>query len=248
MKRIIAILMILSLILVAGCSQESTEAPAEVEEETGPSSVSVVEQEPTTTETEEETVVVETPTEDVDPVLQKLIDKAMTVKSLSYDYNEFKTGTTGYAATVLLKGDLMRQRFPKRSGVYKGGDKFDTVYFNLKTGSVEAYCETADICDASEMGQKVDVSGEDFITETPFDVLEDAKKGKVIRNEMLFNKDTKVVEETLANGNKKLTWIETWKGMPLKYEITSPDKQEKIRSVSFENLLQNSVDDSDLTP
>ena len=65
----------------------------------------------------------------------------------------------------------MKQEVELIRGEYAAGTKYDTVYFDLAKKTVEAYCE--DDCDNTEM---IDVNYEDFIVETPFDVIDNLKE------------------------------------------------------------------------
>lgn len=249
MKKIIAFLMIISLFLVIGCSSDNS---SESISEPVLDNVEVMENDVEDTKTpsvvEPEEVVDETIS--VDPTVSKLADKAASVKSIYYEYNEFKAGSTGYFAYVWLKDDLMKQEFPKRSGVYSANEKFDTAYIDLANKDAIAFCEKASNCETDELGQEVSVSYNQFIVETPFDVLEDAKAGKVVRNEMKENRDTKVVEIDMGENTVKTIWIETYKGLPIYYEIVkekSGGSLEKLRSVTFANLNYNAVSESEVS-
>ena len=128
----------------------------------------------------------------------------------------------------------------------KEGEKFDTIYVDLSGGDITAYCETTNICELDEQDKKVDVSSREFILETPFDVLEEAKYGTVLRKEMVEGKDATVVEYDVGSGNTKIVWLWNYRGIPLKYEVRS-SSDEKLRAVVFGQLTINDVDDDELS-
>jgi len=251
MKRLLFVLMVIGVLVISGCAKQAEESTADktLPEEKSSADVNIYEQKTDSGESakpaEEE---VKAPEKAVTPEMQKLLDKSTSVSSLRYTYNEFIKGTTGYSAVVLFKGTKMRQYIKPGtntySGVFKAGERFDTIYFDLSTGVKKAYCEKATNCETDYMNKEVDVSDRKFITETPFDILEEVKYETLVRDEMVEGKTAKIAEIKMSDENIKAVWIWDYKGIPLKYEIRSADN-EKLKSVTFSGLTINDVKDAE---
>lgn len=251
MKRIIFVLVVLSL-LIAGCSQKETAQDSQdIVSPSGPSSVETYEQDTDTDGgvIDDNDLKPSEPKKEIDRNMQAILDKSAKVNSMRYSYQEFIRGTTGYYADVVVKGNKMKHELRIKtganSGVYKPGEMYDTVYFDLSSGKVSGYCERSSSCDDNYVDTEVDVSDETFVKETPLEVLEDIKYSEFVRSEMVNNKDAKVFERKLDNGNVQVTWVETYRALPVKYDVLDPSDV-KVRSVTFENLFINDVKDSEL--
>ena len=251
MKKIMIVLMIISVLILSGCKEEAPETTDTVVEPSGPSDVEVYEQEAADVKEAKEVGVKEAGKE-VNAEMQKLIDKSEKITSLRYNYDEFIAGTTGYFAKVLLKGNKMRQEIKPGTGAYSGifkpGERFDTVYFDLSSGKTKAYCEKATNCETEDMDKEVDVSDRNFITETPFDVLEEVKYSEIVRDEMIEGKNAKVADIKLSDGTVKRIWLWEYRGIPLQYEIYAKGEvgTEKLKRVVFGSLTINDVSEDEL--
>ena len=229
MKRLLILFLILSILLVGCAKVDKSVEENEVGSPTGPSSVK---------EESKGVDEISKPKITISKELKDLIDKADSVKSLIYTYSHANQGMKVY-----VKDNKMKQVFVIRSGTYAAGTRYDTVYLDLDKKTVVAYCEEPDDCDEEEINTQISVDYDDFITETPFDVLESVKYGEITGTYRIDGKDTAIVE-TEENGYTKKVWIWTYKGIPVKYEIW--DNSERIKRVDYENMIVNDVSNSDL--
>ncbi|MBD3249129.1 hypothetical protein GF336_03725 [Candidatus Woesearchaeota archaeon] len=232
MKKILFIVAILSLVL-AGCGQpeESMEIDASAD------------QPPEITEKDEGTADVpgyesgvskSKLSEDV----QKLADKSEKIDSIEYGYQDGP-----FYTHVYLKDDKMKQDSFQTPDEYTAGEKYDTAYLDISEKTVEVYCEEKDDCDVEEPDVNVDYS--EFVTETPFDVLEDIKgSAKITGTAIVYNKECKIVEYKDDLGRDFMVWIWGYNGIPLKYEIWKDD--EKLKRIEFKGVVVNQVKDEDV--
>ncbi len=170
--------------------------------------------------------------------IQKLVDKSEKVDSMEYGYQD-----KNYFTRVYFKGDKMKQdSFPMPDN-YKADERYDTAYIDLSENTVEVYCEEKSKCDIEK--PDIEVSYSSFVTETPFDVLEDIKGSAKISGTVMFDKkESNIVEYEDDSGKTVKVWVWDYRGIPLKYEIWKDD--EKIKRVEFRNMVINQVKDEDV--
>ncbi|MBW2966569.1 hypothetical protein KY342_05685 [Candidatus Woesearchaeota archaeon] len=231
MRKEILILLLILCIVLTSCKPVEEVVEEKTIEKTGPTEVK---------EESKEVRKIVRPQPILSKELTDLIDKTNAVDSLQYFYHS----GNDYMNVYVNKEGKMKQVFALRSGIYEPGTRYDTVYLDLNKKTAIAYCENPDDCDEEEQEKEMDVDYDDFITETPFDVLESIESGEIGQEIRIDGKDVVVVETKTNEGYDKKIFLWTYKGIPLKYEIWDGD--EKIKRVDYEKLIANAVSYSDL--
>ena len=241
-SKIILISVILMIVLV-GCkqSEELGEFERQREEIIGPESVSEYEERaPSVPEEGEggEAVIIEAA-----PVLGErlaaIVDKSDRVDSMEYSY-----ATSLYNSHFYVMGDKIKQVFTtkQKSTEYVS---YDTVYSDASAKTIIAYCE-GDECHDDELDIAVAVDYDDFVTETPLDVVNSMTYGSVKETQMLENKECAIVERELDDGTLERMWVWTYAGIPLKREFYDDDDV-RINRISYLGLNINDLTESDVT-
>jgi len=227
-KEIIVLFLILCVILTS-CKPAEKEEVAEKEtvEKTGPSDVK-----------EESQGMEEIPVRaSMSAELKELIEKANTVESLEYFYQSKEGGNMD----VYVKGTKMKQEFDPH---LIANQYYDTFYIDLSKKTVEGYCETDNDFYCEETTSSITENFNDYITETPFDILKLIKSGDVTPGTMVDGRETVIFEVKTEEDYDMKIWLWTYKGIPVRYEVWDGD--EKIRWVDYKNLAINTVKSSDL--
>ena len=235
MKKLLLILFVVVL-LVSGCGEK--EAPAEE------STVRVTGPDVKTTELPAEKI----PGREVEEVtgpaltseLKAVIAKADKVESAEYSLAVFIISEPGYYAHVYEKGNRMKQEIEFGSKTFTKGTRYDTAYFDLSKKTVEAYCEEENCEDRNAL---IDVDYDDFITDTPFTLLDGLTYGENIGTAMIEGLETIIVSYE-TQGNEARIWLWEYRGLPVKYELR--DGETLLKKIEFKNLVVNDVDDEDL--
>ena len=227
MKKAILILTLVLCLFLVSCAVEQAVEEDEKQAATGPSSV-----------TEESKGMEEIPVKaSMSAELKELIEKANTVESVKYFYQSSEGGNMD----VYVKGTKMKQVFNPHliDNVY-----YNTYYIDLSKKTVVGYCETDNTFYCEDPSVTITRNFNDFITETPFDVLRMITSGDVIPGTMIDGRATVIAEITTKEGYDMKIWLWTYKGIPIRYEIW--DENSKIKWVDFKNLAVNTVSGSDL--
>ncbi|MBW2981272.1 hypothetical protein KY343_00185 [Candidatus Woesearchaeota archaeon] len=226
MKKTILVLIIILCLFLTSCADEQPVEEDEKETVTGPSTVK-----------EESKAIEEIPIKaSMSTELKELIEKANTVESLKYFYQSSEGGNMD----VYVMGTKMKQEFDPHfiEGVY-----YDTYYIDLSKKTVAGYCESDSTFYCEDPSVTVTRDFNDFITETPFDILKLITSGDVKPGTMIDGRSTVIAEIETEEGIMKI-WLWDYKGIPIRYEIW--DNDEKIRWVDYKNLAINVVKSSEL--
>ena len=231
---------ILILLLLIGCVEVETQTETTTEEV-------VVEQEeqapppPVTTDKE------------MSDELKALIAKTGKVKSLAYFYED---GTNAFQAYV--KDNKMKIEFTDRKPVKneKGETLYDTAYLDLNTKTVEVYCERYWSCRDIVEDEDEEVEGvatfNDFITQTPIDLIKSINYAEINPNGGQMMDDGKnaiLVEYTDTDGNLVKIWLWEFRGIPLLYQKfkKTGDESEKIKEIEYHQVSIDTVLFKDVT-
>ncbi|MBD3354458.1 hypothetical protein GF361_00555 [Candidatus Woesearchaeota archaeon] len=236
MKKIIFLFLVLA-ILISGCSGTTEDSYVKPKADLEEPSVNEVDL-PSGETGDYDDSNLEGP--ELSSEIKELLDKIDKVDSLEYSYSVFVKGEPGYYSHVYVKDNRMKQEIDLGSGTFKEKEYYDTVYFDLAKKTADAYCEEKD-CDDRNM--IIDVNYNDFYVESPFDVAENLKVGKLIGNAMHENKEVDIVEYGI-DGKTVRVYIWVYRGLPLKYEVREDD--ELIKKVEFKSPVINDVDDEEL--
>lgn len=166
-------------------------------------------------------------TKEIDPEIQKLFDKAKNITNYEYDYTAPKNEFVGQ---VMVLGNNMKIVFTKGPQVYMGY-KYDTVYFELAKKTAVAMCTTLGDCENMTAAKQEDYDR--VYVGTIQDVIDQVIYAKETGEEMLDNRNCKVVNYKLLNGETGRMWIEKWYGVPLKRLYTMEDQQVSATYFSF---------------
>jgi outer membrane lipoprotein-sorting protein len=238
-KKIVTFVLVLSMILlVVGCQSQNgaTTTQTSTGGQAGPEDVKVTQQQ----------ISNEQPTPAAEPEVQmssdvvNVLNKAESVTSVKYSLSKYVPGGDNDFADVVVKGDKMKYVITLMSGTY--GERYSTAYVDLSTNTAVGYCEDIERCEDPNKAVSVDLNK--LFIETPFDVLNSLKTAVKESSEMFDSKEAMIVKDDL-NGNTRRVWIWTYKGIPVKYELTNKDDA-KVRTVEFKSLVVNGVKDSEL--
>ena len=168
--------------------------------------------------------------------LKELFAKAEKVESMQFNYDKFELKGEGDFISFFVKGDDIKQVYPIRSGEYKPGEMFDTVY--ISGGKILIYCEDSERCE--NPGELITINKE-FIIETPLTVLDSIKSAEIVGSSIFDDKECTIVVD--QDGRK--IWVWNYRGLPIKYEIYDSD-DEVIEKVTFKDLIVNQLKDKDV--
>jgi uncharacterized protein YneR/predicted small secreted protein len=170
--------------------------------------------------------------------LKELMDKAKTVESLKYYYQS----NDNVNFWVYVKGNKIKQEF---SFEMIDNENYDTVYLDTDKKTAVVYCEDDNTFYCEDHTLHLEVNYNDYITKTPFDILELIRSGDVKSGTLLDGKETVIYETKTKEGYDMKIWLWTYKGIPVKYELY--DGNEKIKWVNYQTLSVNDVSSSDLS-
>lgn len=227
MKKAILILILVLCLFLTSCAVEQPIEDSKREVVTGPSSVK-----------EESKGIEEIPIRaSMSAELKELIEKANTVESVKYFYQSIEGGNMD----VYVKGYKMKQVF---NPILIDNNYYDTFYIDLSKKTVIGYCEADNIFYCEDPSLSITRNYDDYITETPFDILKLITSGDVKPGTMIDGRETVIAEVKTKEGYDMKIWLWTYKGIPIRYEVW--DGNEKIRWVDFKNLAINTVKSVDL--
>ncbi|MBW2987480.1 hypothetical protein KY336_02920 [Candidatus Woesearchaeota archaeon] len=229
MKKLLFVLLVLSLLVLSACGGEKVMKEEPVAEEP------VVEKEVQPI-VEKETKPAE-PVDCMDPEIKDLIAKADT-DQLHYYMRETPYFRQQYE--VFVKGDKMKIILPEATKFIRG-EYFDTVYLDLSTKDAVAYCEDPKRCDDSE--EEFAVEYDEYYRLTPMDWAMSLNCADEISTENMFDRDVMLVEYTL-NGKTANMWLYMFNGVTAQM-IEDIDASEPVQR-SFE-ILSLKVDEEDVT-
>lgn len=226
MKKLLFVLLIVSLLVLSACAGEKV-----LKEE--PAAEPVVEQEvEPAVEVEEEEAV-----DCVDPEIRALIDEARDLDQLHYYMRESPYFREQYE--VFVKGDKMKVVLPEASKFIRG-EYYDTVYLDLITKEAVAYCEDKKRC--SDFYEAFDVDYEQYYRQTPVDWTLSLVCAEKVSTENMFSRDVVLVKYT-ENGKTYNMWLYMFNGMAAKM-IEDIDAADPVQR-TFE-MLSMSVSEEDV--
>jgi len=225
------LLLIICLIFLAGCTKELAEDKLQI-------SIGV-QKEPGVKEISKGVEEIQVPENavEIDEELAELIEKSKSLQSLEYSYSDGDNFFYAYT-----KGDKMKIKFSSFPSLYDPRTVWNVVYIDKEKKTAEAYCEDKEECEDIDIPRKVDY--EDFIVETPFDVIDSIKQGELKKGTIVDNRETKIVEIPTQEGYVKIVWLWIYNGLPLKYEVWQGSN--KIKRVDYKISKIDNVKDSDL--
>ena len=215
-KKILFMVLIIGLLLTGckGPSDDVIPAPSKTSE-TGPSDVKVYEQ-PESTVEQAEPAKAEEAVREMSKEILDIIAKSEKVTSMDYSFSKYIQESVSKYAHVYVKGDKMKQEHALRSGTYEPGTRYDNVYIDLSAKTAVGYCEDVDSCD--DPNEQISVNFNEFVVETPLDVLDSIKSAEKVESAMYDNKEVIIIQDT-HNGKIRKIWLWTYRGLPLRYEL-----------------------------
>jgi len=230
MNKIIFVLAILVILLI-GCSEEGT-YEREKTETSGPN---VNEYDQADGEVDD---IAKKAYNDMSEELNDLISKSDNIGSMQYAYDKFVLKGENIFIEFYVKGGKIKQVHSLRSGEYVDGTRYDTVYIDVSVKIVEAYCEDEEKCGYTD---QISVNYDDFIIDTPLDLLNSIEYGEIVGSEIFDNKNCILVDS--ADG--KRIWIWDYNGIPIKYAVYNSD-DEVIEKVEYLSMVVNQLKDRDV--
>ena len=222
MKKILLILILAILVLGFGCAPRSfLENPAKESKEKTTEVTETVKEETKTTE---------------DQSYMKLIDKAKSYQSLSYDIGE--DALTRRLYTVYLKGDNMKLALPDY--VHIGNrEYYDTVYLNKAANEALAYCESREKYFCPDNNKQYKVKYNEYIHKSPFVWLSEVQNPTYVGVEVInFRETTKL--SYLKNNKDAFIWIDNFYGLPIKV-LEPSGKSWFFNYININNLKDTEV-------
>ncbi len=230
MKKIL-IIMVLLLFLVGCKTQEQQDGAADAESKVvGPTNIDIYE---VPQERQSGVVIKQKTLADWTDELTKKADK---IESLEYSYDGV------YDAHIYVKGNKMKQVFdPQRTE-----DRvqfYNAVYMDADEKTAVGYCE-GESCDYDEKKVVVSLEYDDFVAETPVNVINSIIKGAVQGKQMFDNKEVVVIERGLENGMTETIWVWIYYGIPLKTEKSIGGQ--RISRTTYLGMIVNGVKENDV--
>jgi hypothetical protein len=203
-------------------------------------------QKPATTPTKQETIIeipAETPTEikkEIEPDVQALIDKTNTYDNYEFSYTQPKQE---YSISVMINGKRMKYRLKDHVEQYQLKEFYDTVVLNKEQETAYQYCASLSKCEEDNRKFIRQVDYEKMKMVTLQDVMNSLVKAKIVGEELMYNKNSEVVEYTDTSGKTGKIWIDSYFGVPLKkeYEIDGEKQSELFYGFSKGGITEDMV-------
>jgi len=234
MRKTIFILGILLVLVFSGCAKQYVCSDGKTVSDPA---LCIVKETPapiTNIPSEPKQEVVQQPVEQPKPVvkeidvdIQKLFDKAKTMTNYEYDYTAPKNG---FVARVSVLNNNLKILFTKGPQVYLGY-KYDTVYFDTVKKSAVAMCTTLGDCENMTAAKQEDYNR--VYVKTPLELIDEVVYAKLTGEEMMDNRNSKVVDYKLSDGETGRMWIDIFYGVPLKRLFTMDGEQVSATYFSF---------------
>lgn len=232
MKRIISLLIILFLIVLAGCAKQyvcpdgttvldpnmcKKEEPKTIEIIEEPKKP-IVEEIEEIEEKEEPKVIVK----EIDQEIQEFIDKVN-----AYDNYEFRytPADSAYSMEVAVKGDRLSYQFKDYTKQQDIDEFYDIVVLDLTQKTAYQYCESKTKCSDANREFTRQIDYEDRKIPTLQEVMDSLVITKIIGDEMMMQRSSKKVEYTDTDGISGTMWIDKFFGTPLRKEYTVGDRE-----------------------
>jgi hypothetical protein len=169
--------------------------------------------------------------EPVKPALsQEITDVlAKSTKVSSYQYVFQSSETSKYTAKHYVKGDKLRIHYDSIQ-LYNSFSYFD-IYIDKTKGLAYLVCDDVVACKGAK-GKEVMYN--EFNMETPLEVVSHIDNGVKVEDTEWDSKKTIVVSYVNEDGNDEKIWLWTYRGLPVKREITIGGKKVTL---SYDNLV-----------
>lgn len=253
--KIFALISLLMILLLVGCSAQQPSAPAQqkvdttvkVETQTQPAPIKVETKEEVikTTPKPQPTVTVQAPVQLPERV-QELITKSQT-KIKSYQYLLSEPPENRFLNTYFVKGDKIKIKLYE-GNAYIIGKWQDTVYLDRAVRTATARCEDEKRClyRGEDYTRKVfEADYDTYNTKTPTEWLNEVTNAEVIGPEVVDGVSAMKIKTTQPGKIINL-WLHTTYGVPVKVEVTESGQSAKV--YQFSDSTFNHLKDSDVAP
>jgi len=230
MKKILSILLILTIVFLVGCAKEEAKV-----ETTTPSA-------PTTTTTPE---TVAEPA-DYDPKVQRLIDKFNDkVKTYSY-YHTYK-GKEQKLHKYFIRLDHNKVKIELYEiNRYKKETYYDSVFLDMDKQIARGYCLDDRKARCDDTFREFKLNYGDWLVKFPHEWIEDIpSSAKVITSETLSQRKANVIAYE-KNGKLHKIWIDVTFGLPMKVQIEKPEDT-ILEMYEFKDMAVSGLTEVDLT-
>lgn len=250
-KIMIALLVCMSLLIIAGCGErdmagEQAAAPLAPAEMPPAEVEGIVEPSPAPAEAEEapETVPEEVPVEELEPVrtdipsqIAELIEKAATRTNYEYIYSD---------GEYFVKGDKIHILLSDNVGSMRDNSMYNEVLVDKVEKKAYAWCTDRQYCGDAVPDVYWEVDYARYIKVTPSEQLMAISNAKIIQEATCENKDCIEIEFVDdADGLTKRMWILTYNAVPWKVQWYD-EAQGKQFSQFYQNLVLSRVKDADV--
>lgn len=188
---------------------------------------------------EEESAEQEVPAPIETQLSQEITDilaKSEGISSFEYIYQQSDTAI--YTANHYVLGDKMRIEYRSRQD-YEGFMYYD-IYIDKAEETAYLVCGDKTQCKGIK-GKEVDF--DEFNMETPIEVIPYIDNGEEIGVANVDGKATIIVNYYNKDGNSEKIWLWTYRGMPLKREITKGDT---TLTIFYQSMVVNPADKTSL--
>ena len=246
LKTILLILLIGSLIALAGCTKtiivqapatEDTQTKADTKT-TPTTTTKTTETKPTqTTPTETkptQTITAKQPSEKVSKLLSKHISR---VQSMSYMYQD-ETNYPGEWKTY-AKDNKIHVKLEELKNV-KDETYVDNIYLDTSAKTAEGYCE-AKVYRCKDTNKKINIDYNIYSRKTPLDWIKKITYAEEIGSETRQQRNAIIIEYT-EGSSKIMLWVDEFYGIPMEVRVS---KNGKTNKYIYEDLTINSVKDSE---
>ncbi len=189
----------------------------------------------------------ETPSADLDPGVQALVDKALKVKSLAYMY--VKPDETAYGSKYFIKGTKQRIELRQPYEIRDRENYFDILYLDNTTAYGIGICSGLHgLKDCPQLGKVFSVRAASYYAKTPFDWLSLLNPTAMVRGvEQFTNRAVNRIEFDQADGTHVQFLMDDFYGLPIKITFYDADMYPK-EVHQYKDFVANHLRDSDVLP
>ncbi len=187
----------------------------------------------------------------MDPVIGDLLDKAGTVQSMQFVHAPIEVTSTGIVTlardTYSVRGDLVKVEtiLPPK---YDRETHVDTIYLNLATKTVKAYClsDRSSIC--STPGEERTAKFSDYDIEYPLDWVDRIPNSAFIKETRQHeSREVKVVQFEM-DGSYYEVYLDPFMGVPMHVAYYADEARTDLEGgVEYHDIAYNFVKDADVT-
>jgi hypothetical protein len=233
---IICSAVLLTLLILAGCSKEATTAPTTTL--------------PAATPTTQSAAILNTPVPTEIPSTESPMDPKISSvlanqkKIISYTYiasgAQYDVGTDDAPETWWVKGNLAKIKIHLLDTIPK--DQYDTVYVNFETQRAETYCEDLSRCSDTETPSSIAYTT--HLRTTPLEwAKEIPNNAEFLRTEYYESKEMTVLRFA-KDGATYTMWASNFYGVPHKVVVETESGK---TTYEFRDMIYNQVKDTDVT-